>query len=1359
MNHKVNAFNVEPLNSDNYHTWKFRMVTLLTEKGVDEFIKVKFETVNYPDEEQKKKATAKDNLCKNLLVQCIDDSQIDIIRDKKTSYDMWKCFEELYEQKGLTGQLFLKRKLMQLKLSEGEDLDKFLLQFDNTVYQLKATGAEIKEKDLVCNLLMALPESFETLVTIIENMPSDKINLDLVKSKLRAEVEKRRTTQKHEAGNLKPSAFVSNKSDVCYGCGLQGHIKRNCRYFQNGVQHQQSRGFNRRGNFRGVQNAYQRGSRGNHNYRAGFGGHNNYRGFGRNREYSGARHARKEEEASASRRGNYVEGDCGVDKSICFMGEVKNAFEEINFFIDSGCTDHLVNDKRHFSNIKMLEQPIKIAIAKNDNFLQATGIGNINVLSNNGYKIVKCNIENVLYVPQLRKNLLSVKRLEMCKVKVVFENAEVKLYDDTGELIGTGFRNNLYEIVFKVIKNECLNANVENSIMSLWHQRLGHICQSNLEKLLKNNMVNGMENVKFCKTVLCESCITGKMTRSSFGSRTKAKEELEIIHSDVCGPINPNSHSGNKYFVTFIDDFSNFVCVYMLKNKSEVFSVFMEYAQMVQTKFKRRIATLRCDNGGEYISHDFKTFCKRNGTVIDYTNPYTPEQNGKSERFNRSLVEKGRSMLQHAGMPKIFWDEAVRTAAYLMNRSPSSHLEDKTPAEIWYGKKPNLSNLRIFGCNAYSHVPKELRTKFDPKATKCIMLGYNNNGYRLWNIAEQKAVVSRDVVFDETMFHYKIGDSNRKNVSIDRVSEDSSQEFKNEEITDELEESESKIMENDKTFSDLQESRKEHKKIDATNGKRLTKLPLRFHDYEMYMAFDAMSYVEDVPKCFEEIDESKDGDLWKQAIEREIEAIEKNKTWHTDVVPENAEILDTKWVFTLKPTEEDVRMRYKARLVVRGFAQRNSFNFDEIYSPVAKLSTVRVLLAIGNKLSFHFIQLDVKTAFLNAKLKDDVYIYPPKGVKCKQNSVLKLDKSLYGLKQSSKCWNDEINKFLLSLGFKRSESDYCLYSVLCGENTLYLLLYVDDIILAGPDLNIINVYKDKLCKEFEIKDKGKLQNFLGLEIEYNREEGIIKLNQRRYVESLLKKFGFEGCSSTAIPIDPGLKLNVSYINCRKPVKELVGCLMYLMLGSRPDISFSVNYFSRFQNENSEEVWVHMKRILRYLKGSMDANLIFTRNANATALECFVDADWGGDVHDRKSISGYIIKIFGNTVSWVTRKQNCVALSTTEAELVALCSAVQDCMWFKKVVNDFRIVINSIKIFEDNRGCICLIKNPENNRRVKHIDLKYHFVHELVKAGEITIEYINSKNQQADMLTKGLSKVQFRKNCIDIGLNLISREGV
>lgn len=1301
MAQAMKTYNIEALNGENYYNWKFRIQMILAENNVGDHVEHELDTEGLTVAE-KDALMKQEHKAKSIIVQCVADSQLEHLRGKKTSHEMWKTLEDKFERKGLPGQLFLKKKMLQMKLREGENLENFILQFEELIRQLNATGVNITEDEKICNLLMALPKSYETIVTVIENLPASELKYENIKKKLMSENEKRclNKAPNIDTPSTSQTAFMANEKR-CFTCGKKNHISKDCWHKKDGKD----------------------GNRGKM-YR------NNFGNRGNNRP--------KYQQKFTNNSSNLVQQDQQVvqEDPICFLGEENGGNQETSliFFMDSGCTDHLVNDKKVFTNLKMLDKPVRIAIAKSNIFLNAIGVGNINVFSpiDNTNKI-KCTLQNVLYVPDLRRNLLSVKKLEISGLRIVFEEGKVKMYK-ANKIIGVGNRENLYEIKFEVILPESLQVDAENNFM-LWHQRFAHLNFTSLEKVIKGNYVLGIDNkIDFSKN-FCEACISGKMSKLPFGKRTRSNKLLEIIHTDVCGPINPESFEGHKYFLTFIDDYSGFTVTYLIKQKSEVFSKFKEYFFMTKARFNQQIVKLRCDNGGEYVLKEFKDFCVEQGITIDYTVPYTPQQNGKAERKNRSIVERARSMINESGAPKQLWGEAVLAATYVLNRCPSENLgKDLTPAEIWYNRKPNVNNLRIFGTVAYSHVQKDKRNKFDSKVKKCIVVGYTNNGYRLWNIAENKIEIARDVKINENCFWYK---SNSVEVKVlEEVEEESIDEIQDEHHTNGID--------------DENDSKEETQLDNNKHGKRQIRPPAWHNNYEMYMAFDAVSYLEKVPETVQDIKGRNDEFYWRKAMEREIQSIEKNETWIEASIPENAEILSTKWVFALKPHEEKNENKYKARLVVRGFAQCDSFDFNEIYSPVAKMTTIRMLLSIGNQFKYYFKQLDVETAFLNGDLKEDIYIYPPEGVTCKSNMVFKLKKALYGLKQSSKCWNKKINDYILNLGFERSNNDYCLYIKHEKNTYLYLLLYVDDIIISGSDLKTIDNCVHDLKKEFNIKDKGNLKHFLGLEINYNREIGILKISQKDYIQSILRKFKFENCNPHSTPIDPKLKLKENEQPNNLPVRELVGCLMYLMLGSRPDISFSVNYFSRYQDKNSIEVWTSLKRLLRYLKGTIDFELIYKRQ-NVFSITCYVDSDWAGDLHDRKSISGYLIKLFGNCITWVTKKQNCITLSTTEAELVALCSAVQDCLWIKKILNDMKIQHNTLKIYEDNQGCISILQNPENNRRVKHIDVKYNFISENIKKGFFEIKYVNTKLQQADILTKGLYKEQFYELLELIGL--------
>lgn len=1321
-------YSIEALNGNNYHNWKFRMEMILAENNVLGCIEKDTNVEDIIDEKEKAAKVQLENKAKSLIIQCVNDNQLECLRDKKTAFKMWMMLKDRYEKQGLPGQLYLKKKLLSMKLKENESLEKFILEFEEITRQLKAAGSKIAEEDLVCNILLSLPKSYEAVVTVLENIPN--ITFEMVKKKILAEYEKRKLSEEPRgSANTERLYALSLQKGSCFRCGEVGHFKRDCRKVFNQRDSQRDRNSSgssgyHRGTFRGTNYNRQGRSKINNSYR-----HSNFAQNNRNSDKT-------------------KEGD----KSVCFMSETNSCNEKtdlLRFYIDSGCTDHMVSEKSCFTDLMMLENPIKIAVAKNDSFLLAMGVGNIEVFSNVRNEKIKCKIANVLYVPQLRKNLLSVKKLEMYDVKVIFENGQVKLTDKKNRILGIGTRKNLYEISFEVCNAECLNIeNYDNDFMK-WHKRYAHIGFTGLKEMIKRKMVIGIdENIKLHQVEFCEPCVSAKMTRLPFGKRTKSKRILEIIHSDICGPITPETFDGCKYFVTFIDDFSNFTAVYLVKQKSEVFEKFREFVNMAESKFNCKVSKLRCDNGGEYTAKAFIEFCKMKGIVLDYTVPYTPQQNGKAERKNRSLVERSRAMIEDSGIPKEFWGEAIRTVNYVMNRGISANMYGVTPAELWYGYKPDVSNLKVFGCVAHSHIPKELRTKLDTKTEKCVMLGYAPTGYRLWDVKKEKIIISRDVEFDENKFYFK-------NCIVEvKVATDKKESVNTNEDEEKINQDKCVLDEN------LNESNCDLSNRKEKDCKRKVKIPSKYNDYELYMAFDAIRFVEDAPMCFKDLQNRVDRGRWIEAVNRELNSIEENDTWMKVRKPENVNILDTKWLFTYKTLEEKEVDKYKARLVVRGFAQEKDKTYDDIYSPVARMATIRALLIFGNQFKHFFHQLDVKTAFLNAELNENIYIYPPEGVECDNGEVFKLKKSLYGLKQASRCWNDEINNFLLKIGFTRSENDYCLYTLNCKSGKIVLLIYVDDIILTGPELAQIIKIKNVLMKNFKMRDKGDLKYFLGLEICYDRDKGIFQLNQSKYTQSLLKKFNMTNCKTSEIPIDPKLKIelcNDPIKKTQKPFQELVGCLMYLMLGTRPDICFAVNYFSRFQDKATDEAWNYLIRVLRYLKHTVDVGLEFKRN-QSTDLCCYVDADWGMDVHDRKSVTGFVLKVYGSTLMWGTRKQNCVSLSTTEAELVALCTAVCEGLWLRKLFCDFGISFETILYYEDNQGCIALVKNPINNRRVKHIDLKYNFVSEYVKKGIIHLVYIETSNQEADIFTKGLSKIQFVKLRDLLGLRYFSEGG-
>lgn len=333
----------------------------------------------------------------------------------------------------------------------------------------------------------------------------------------------------------------------------------------------------------------------------------------------------------------------------------------------------------------------------------------------------------------------------------------------------------------------------------------------------------------------------------------------------------------------------------------------------------------------------------------------------------------------------------------------------------------------------------------------------------------------------------------------------------------------------------------------------------------------------------------------------------------------------------------------------------------------------------------------------------------------------------------------------MELNFSQMNSDKCLYRRITGNTKIFILIYVDDLLLVSNDEKDLNTVKSNICVKFKMKDLSEIKFFLGIKIERNHLKRTMTLSQEHYIDNLLKKFRMENCKTSNTPMEHNLKLSntIGEELTSKPYKTLIGCLMYLMLCMRRDLSYSISYFSRFQICATDEHWEYLKRVLKYLQKTKTLKLTFDSTLDAGVLEGYVDADWANDTTDRKSTTGFIFKLFGGTVSWVSRKQNCVCLSSTEAEYIALSDCLCECLWLQKLLEDLDIKnFKPTVIYEDNQSCIHLASNEKRNSRLKHIDVKYNFVKDIVSKKLIVLQYKRSNEQLADIMTKRLNRVQF-----------------
>lgn len=1375
-------YTIDKLNSSNFSSWKFRMQMILIDRGLWEIVDGTqvAPVVTSGDEASQAKLVdwkKKDNTARAQIALTVGNSELVHIKAAKTSREVWTKICSVFEAKGLAARIFLRRKFFNIKLKEGDGMQAHINQVRELAEQLDAIGAPVTDSDIAMTLLCSLPEQYDSLIVALESRPSDDLTSEFVASRLLAEEKRRQESFNVKVNGTAEAAFVGNqlsggdkkKSKRCKFCKSIGHTEDTC-YRKHGYPvghplHQKS-------NMAAVTKLNE----------------------------SGDIH-------SEAWSGNHEE-------FLAFTGAIDGPLGKHEWVVDSGASAHYCNNRDWFRTFKGI--PAKKITLGDNHFIQATGIGDIPI------KVVVDNhirngiVTNVLYVPDMGYNLLSVFKLVQSGFKVSFFDDHCLISDKTDKVLAQAKhgQGNLYRLsVQPIVGNDhsalvSHSASGTNSNAKLWHERLGHLNYDSMKQLKAHQLVNDFPlNIhtesNSSKISQCEGCVIGKAHRATMPSAAthRANKLLEIVHTDVCGPMNVASLGSAIYFATFIDDYSRFIVVKLMKSKGEVMEHFMKYRLWAENITNHRIKILRSDNGGEYCSKEFDQLLSLSGISRQKSPPYTPEHNGVAERANRTIVECARSLLHGAHLNYSFWGEAVMTAVYLRNRSPSSALQNITPFEAWTGEKPSLGHLKVFGCKAFVHIPDQLRAKLEIKAIECIMVGYSleSKAYRCYDPVKRRVVISRDVTFFENQAYNSDSD-------MEEIIGGGEVEKPNNDV----------IPFNDPpshSVSDSAEETKEQQPITKSglsgnnnnndNGPpqvrsstrfRQSPLPLWITDsqrhppevplYDEYRqiirdARDSASATvawtesdnnnneslnalissretESEPISFTHAMSRSNAKQWKEAAQDEFDSIQSAGTWSLVSLPNGRTPIGCKWVFKVKHNADGSIERYKARLVAKGYSQKEGIDFNETFAPVAKFSSIRALLALAAIYDLELHQMDVKTAFLNGDLEEDIYMVQPEGfvVKGKEHLVCKLNKSLYGLKQASRAWYQKMDQALIDMHFKRLQTDACVYVHRTGTLVIFVALYVDDLLLLSNSLSKLNSLKEELAGRFEMKDLGEAHFILGIQIERDRSARTLSLSQQAYIAKIVERYGMTNSKPVATPLDHGAKLSKADSPTTDqqsaemkniPYQSAVGAIMYAMLGSRPDIAYAVTILSQFNSNPGLQHWSAVKRVLRYLNGTMTYKLAYGAESDYTispTLMGYCDADWASNIDDRKSITGYVFMLAGGAVSWQTKKQPTVALSSVEAEYMAATQATKEAVWFRSFLNELgvaNIMSSPTIIFSDSQGSIALSKNPEYHSRTKHIDVRHHFIREHVSFGTVIFKFVGTDRMAADVLTKPLAK--------------------
>lgn len=1384
------------LGSANYFHWEFNMRMTLARKGLLEHI-----TVVKTSEEASNEWKVNDQKAYAIIAQGIQVVHQSKIRGTSTAKEAWDTLHQFYNRSNIQNRVALTRRLHEFKMDTSLTMSEHLDKFDELVLAMEAVGDAIDQTRQLVILLGSLPAEYDVITSIIENIP--EIKLIEVKEKLLKEFEKLKNQDTKETAfrvrynnkngvnstRKKPSKFIANTKGFrgrCNGCSKYGHMKRDCPELQ---QQRQSEVM-------------------------------------------------------------FMAGGSGCN----------------GWLVDSGASSHMSPNKSDFSNYQALENPVEVTIADGAT-VKAVAVGEIVIEYSNELKV---RVTDVYHIPDLDRRLISVAKLTQRGLVVQFGPSHCSIIQGTEVVMKIPKKNNVYVIGEERERAMVIEHGHSPNQWELWHARLGHAGYANYLKT--QQVVKGLPSIKRDDPKLCGGCMKGKKTVQSFPKSTpvvKSTQLLQLVHSDVMGPMQIPSSGGAKYVLIFVDDYSRYVTGYFLKKKSEVPDRFREYKALVENQFGTNIKNIRTDNGTEYVNKRFDGTCKASGIVHQLTTPYSPQQNGLAERMNRTVMEMARSMLHFKGVEMKWWAEAVNTAIFITNRTTNSVRSDITPYEICFQVAPNLEDLRVFGSVGYAHIDKSKRSKLHSKSYACMLLGFpeQTKGYRVLDIENGKVKISRSVTLDEREVNSiydvvkyedddegvqsrRIADFVDRNDDVEAEPCDRNVELVNPGQQDD-EQMEAEVMDVDEHGQQTEDNQLTtvgetnpvfHQRSDqpgiphyrlVSNQRRSFPDPSRDHRDEdnqmvfrptinrrrwsqnqtrflldgssenetnptrlmigptgeeeepsgdrsivLYQSDDNVSDCDDserpnkrsrddlnafsclseialtvnVPTTYKEATECREREHWMSAIENELHAHTKNGTW--TIVPRTAamKVIGNKWLFVHKRNEKGEIVRYKARLVALGFGQKFGVNFFETYSPVANTNSIRMLIAMCSIRGYTILQFDVDTAFLYGVLEELVYMNVPTGIDAGPNMVCKLNKSLYGLKQAAHVWNKTINSALIVMGFTNSMADPCIYVKVIRGERVFICLYVDDLLVAAQNTELIDSVKNDLMKHFRIKELGLAKYVLGMEINQDSRTKTISIKQTQYIDDVTNRFNQAEAKPVSNPCDSSWKLSHEDSPTtsaertemrKKPYRQLIGCLLYISICTRPDISYAVNHLSRYVENPGELHWKAGIRVLRYLRTTRHYGLLFGGMGTDNRVEVYCDADWGSNVDDRRSVSGVMILMNGAPVIYKSKYQKSVALSSSEAEYMAMSLCVQEVLWMRSMLKDLCCdQAGPTIILEDNQGAIGLAKNIGYQGRTKHVDIRYHFVREKVQSKEILLQYVQTSMQLADIMTKALGTKRF-----------------
>lgn len=986
-----------------------------------------------------------------------------------------------------------------------------------------------------------------------------------------------------------------------------------------------------------------------------------------------------------------------------FMTSTKVVYNSgsINFVLDSGASRHIIKDANVFVEMHSCD-PVRLTIANGE--VELVELAGTIRFCHNGNTL---SFEDCLYSPNFSENLISVKELvnNNCTVQMNQHGLSVL----HGEHIVISSSENKHIFTFSgtlCTENAYISKETEE------HNRHGHLGFG-----------------KDC--VICNLTKQKKTSLKLYEHRTKYP--LEKVHADLVVGF-PVSVQGYKHLLVLTDDFTRFTRVYPLKTKasSEVLVHIQDFARRGFLETKYRLLSFHSDNGGEFTAKEVTSWLFDNGVIQTFSNPEEPAQNGLVERSHQTLQSMCRAMLRSASAPQHLWAECIVAAAYVRNRLSHSGIQNQIPIERWLGHSVSSKHLRTWGCMAFVHEYVREHTKLGDRSLQGVFVGYEpgNKGYRVL-LPDRTIRCSKQVTFIEHRFPFA-EPKERTEEEPSTAAKPAEVELPVQVLLPPAPESIDSTVHSDSEESSCEFfsryiSRAQKRKRDEKHRPKVVVSAAVAYAAKQLAINDAIN--------------SKESQMWREACMLELTAMKDLNVYNLVDLPRDADVIGTRWVLTTKE-DADGNTKYKARLVAQGYSQQEGFDYNETYAPVIRFESIRLLLAISAHYRLTVHQFDVSTAFLYGKIQETVYVKQPPLFGDNSSKVWQLNKSLYGLKQAPRCWNMELHSTLTSMGFCRLRAEMGLYTKRGKHSIILFGVYVDDFLVSAANEEDIAIVKDQLMKNYKVKHLGPARKFLGMDIVQNKQG--IELSQKSYLQKILSEFHMDQCN----PVKTPMEVNGSSVDDTSPpfkdityYRSMIGSLMYALSGSRPDIAYAVGYLSRFMEHPTVKRVEQVRRVFRYLKGTLDYTIKYPFNT-PSSIRVYCDSSLGNE-ENRASSWGYVLLFGSSPVCWKSKKHTSTRLSTAEAEYVAMAEAAREIAWFSNLYTELGID-KRMTILQDNKSAINMANKPKFSTRTRYIELRYHYLSEQVSEGKFTVEYVPTTDQVADLFTKPLARNQHDK---------------